>query len=142
MTLIGSANILMSAVHQRWLTLKECITVQGIPVQCAFTHGVACSSFALRSLKSQQGVDPPTWPSRRAALQQAGNSMHAAVAGLVLLFCFSQICMDPDLLDMQQYRKRRAQTLTSRAQQPNALSPGSSSNSSSPGNIPKRFKLI
>ena len=39
-------------------------------------------------------------PARQALLRMAGNSMHLNVSGLVILFCLSQVMIDPDLLKM------------------------------------------
>ena len=108
MTLLASSNIIMSARHNRWLSLKEILTVQGLHVNCQATHGVPCGSYALRDFLAREGVPYTPWPSHRAACQQAGNSMHVSVAGVVLLFALTQIAMDPGMLKLQLLEVRRA----------------------------------
>ena len=107
MTLVGSANILMSARHKRWLSCKEMLGAQGFPVSTEHTYGVPCSSYSKRAWQAERGEDAATWPSRRAICLQAGNSMHTAVSGLVLLFCMTQISLDPGTVKAQQYVLRR-----------------------------------
>ena len=107
MTLIASNNVLMSARHARWLSLKEVLGVQGFPVSADYTLSVPCSSYAKRVSDTLRGQACSAWPSRRSACQQAGNSMHVAVSGIVALYCLTQITVDPGNLRAQQYNLRR-----------------------------------
>ena len=114
MTLIASNNILMSHVHRRWLTLREVLTVQAFPVDCTYTYGRPCSSYALRDWCKQRGTTGATefpWPSRRSACSQSGNSMHTAVSGLVVLYALTQIMIDPENMQVQQAVASNARVL-------------------------------
>ncbi len=101
MTLIASVNILMSSRHRRWLTPKEIISVQGFPMVASPTSSGdhACSSFAVRTLYEQSGIRPPVeWPSRRASCHQAGNSMHVSISGIAILFAFTQVQIEENMM--------------------------------------------
>ena len=111
MTIIRSFNILMSARHQRWLSLREMLTVQGFPLHVVLTHGVPCSSYSLRSMLASQGEKWTAWPSRRQACQQSGSSMHVAVSGLVLLFALTQVVIEPGILEAQHFQQSRRRLL-------------------------------
>ena len=76
--------------------------VQGFPVTAEFTHGVPCSSFALRSVK---GVGD--WPSRRSMCHMAGNSMHTSVSGIVMLYALTQVRMSQDMMMLQRFALTR-----------------------------------
>ena len=107
MTLIASNNILMSGAHGRWLSKKEILGVQGFPVTLEHTFGVPCSSFAKRISDRVHSQVSAEWPSRRAACQQAGNSMHTCASGIVALFVMTQISVEPGNFRAQQYNLRR-----------------------------------
>lgn len=96
----------MSARHQRWLTMREMLSLQGFPMSCAFTHDKPCSSFALRDLQKSRGLPFAPWPSRRAACHQSGNSMHVCVSGLTILFCLTQTIFDNNMLALQTFLKK------------------------------------
>ena len=114
MTLIASVNILMSSQHRRWMSLKETLTVQGFPMSSEFTNNHPCSSYALRKWFQDSGVAPKwDWPSRRAACHQAGNSMHVAISGIIILFALTQIEMNPDLVQLLKFKKDRERMLPS-----------------------------
>lgn len=81
-TMISSASILFSAMHRRWLTPREMLMTQGFPTgDCSHP----CCSFSRLS----------DFPSRNAICKMAGNSMHTNVSGVVILFCLTQISLDP-----------------------------------------------
>ena len=101
MTLVASANILMSSVHRRWLTRREIVMIQGFPCTSHDTHGVPCSSYAKRHHDAYHGRESSDWPSRRAVCEQAGNSMHTAISGVVMLFTLTQVMMPPDMMYLQ-----------------------------------------
>lgn len=104
MTLIASVSILMSSKHRRWMSLRETLSVQGFPMDSQFTHQHPCSSYALRQWFESCNVTPPSsWPSRRAACHQAGNSMHVAISGIVMLFAMTQIQIDPDVFRLVKF---------------------------------------
>ena len=42
--------------------------------------------------------DDDDWPSRSNVCRMFGNTMHVNIAGLVLLFAWSQVEMDSDVL--------------------------------------------
>ena len=107
MTMIASVNILMSAKHGRWLTKKELLGTQGFLTDTKHTFGIPCSSYALREWNARRGIASEPWPSRRAACQQAGNSMHTAVSGLVALFCVTQVMIGQGVFKAKQYVLRR-----------------------------------
>ncbi len=94
-TLIGSCTILYSAVHQRWLTPREILSVQGFPVCPAWTLDIPCCSFSQRSAN---GMGYSGWPSRNSVCEMSGNSMHCNVAGVIMLFGMSQVMIDPHLM--------------------------------------------
>lgn len=98
MTLTASTNLLMSSIHRRWMTMKETLVIQGMPVSTEYTHGVPCSSYALREHQKSRGLPYFRWPSKRAASEQAGNSMHTSVSGLVFLYTLSQVVMDDRMM--------------------------------------------
>lgn len=101
MTLVASTNVLMSSVHRRWLTKREIMTIQGFPVNSMHTFGVPCSSYALREWMTRHGLSTTSWPSRRAACEQSGNSMHTAVSGIVFLYTLTQVIMNPNMMWLQ-----------------------------------------
>lgn len=103
MTLTASTNLLMSALHRRWLTSREMLSIQGMPTNVSFTHGTPCSSFALRHDQERRGLTFHPWPSRHAICAQAGNSMHTACSGLIILFVCTQIMMDPGLMSVHRF---------------------------------------
>ena len=133
MTLTASANILYSSVHNRWLTLREIIGLQGFPVDCKHTWGQPCSSYAARAWGQERGKEMPPWPSRRSACSQAGNSMHVSVSGLVLLFALTQVGVDPELMLLQQeFQKQRFAMMACSvrmSQSPRSSAPARSPNS-------------
>lgn len=98
MTLTASTNLLMSSIHRRWMTMKETLVIQGMPVSTEYTYGVPCSSYALREHQKSRGLSYFRWPSKRAASEQAGNSMHTSVSGLVFLYTLSQVVMDDRMM--------------------------------------------
>ena len=108
MTVIASVNLLMSAEHRRWLTMKEMLHLQGFPTSCEWTFGAPCSSFALRQALEQRGQSSQPWPSRRAVCHQTGNSMHVAVSGLTFMFLLTQIEFDNNLLVVQEFNRKRS----------------------------------
>lgn len=101
-TLIGSCTILYSAIHQRWLTPREILSVQGFPVCPAWTLGIPCCSFSQRSAN---GIGYSGWPSRNSVCEMAGNSMHCNVAGVIMLFGMSQVMVDPHLMRLMKAGK-------------------------------------
>ena len=131
MTLIASASMLMSDIHRRWLTSKEVLTVQGFPTDTFFTNGRPCSSYALRAWQARNGMQPASEPSRRCYFQQAGNSMHVAVSGIVLLYSLTQILLDPEQMQLQQSFAERAQALKACSMRMAQSSPSSSKKDSS-----------
>ncbi len=101
-TLIGSCTILYSAVHQRWLTPREILSVQGFPVCPAWTLDIPCCSFSQRSTN---GMGYSGWPSRNSVCEMSGNSMHCNVAGVIMLFGMSQVMIDPHLMRLMKAGK-------------------------------------
>ena len=101
MTVVGSANVLMSGIHRRWLTKREIMMVQGFPVDSRQTHGMPCSAFALREHSQYHGRAHSSPPSRRATSEQSGNSMHTAVSGICILFTLTQVIMRSDMMWLQ-----------------------------------------
>ena len=81
-------------------------------MNCDFTYGRPCSSFALRDFRAKQGLPFEAWPSRRAACHQSGNSMHVAVSGLAILFCLSQVMFDENMLQLQRFQLKRSHALS------------------------------
>ena len=98
MTLTATTNLLMSGVHRRWMTLKETLVIQGLPVSTQYTFGIPCSSYALRAHQNAHGEPFFKWPSKRAASEQSGNSMHVSVSGLVFLYTLTQVVMDARMM--------------------------------------------
>lgn len=123
MTLVASANILMSSVHRRWLTRREIVMIQGFPCTSDDTHGVPCSSYAKRHHDAYHGRPSSDWPSRRAVCEQAGNSMHTAISGVVMLFTLTQVMMSPDMMHLQVAELQR--TIRVSIDNPMMLSQGS-----------------
>ena len=107
MTLTASATLIMSAHHHRWLTRKEMLSLQGIPVTTEYTGGIPTNSFALRWLQESNGKSYFPWPGRATTCAQAGNAMHVSNAGMVLLFAMTQTILDPGMLSLQQMLMRR-----------------------------------
>lgn len=92
-TIFGSASIIMSSLRNRWLTPREALVVQGLPVDTYYAYGVPCSSFALRTQLEKHDRQFSPWPSRRSMFEQSGNSMHTSVSGLVFMFILTQVIM-------------------------------------------------
>ena len=95
-TLVSSASLWYSQVHRRWLTVRELPVLQGIPVLPRFSYQRSCCSFAVRGRDADPQYDE--WPSRQSVCRMSGNTMHVHVAGIVMLFVWSQVEMDPKLL--------------------------------------------
>ena len=107
MTLTASATLIMSSHHHRWLTRKEMLSLQGIPVTTEFTGGTPTNSFALRWLQESEGQEYFPWPGRATTCAQAGNAMHVSNAGMAILFAMTQTILDPGMLSLQQMLMRR-----------------------------------
>ena len=101
MTLTATTSLLMSSKHQRWLRLREMLVVQGLPIDTRYTHGTPCSSYALRCFLENDGLPHCPWPSRRAACEQSGNSMHTSASGLCFLYMLTQVMMCPQMMYAQ-----------------------------------------
>ena len=110
-TLTKSTSILMSGIHNRWLTGREILTVQGFPVDTKNTHGWACSSYALRTLQQRRGLMYDPWPTRHSLCEHAGDSMHTSVSGLVFLFALTQVIISTDVLRVQHFAHQQHERL-------------------------------
>ena len=88
----------------RWMTPEEALTVQGFPVRASQSFGRPCCSFAHRH---QLAGGDHGGPSRQNIFKMSGNSMHVNVIGVVMLFAFTQIEIDPYLLPMLKEAARR-----------------------------------
>lgn len=102
-TLISSASMWYSQRHQRWLAARELPTLQGFPVLSTFSYNKVCCSFASRSRRVAGHDDHGTpatqdWPSRSQICRMAGNTMHCNVVGVVMLFAWTQVSMDAEVL--------------------------------------------
>ena len=87
------------------------LVAQGFPVDTKFTHGIICSSYALRQTREIHNLPFNTWPSRHALCEQAGDSMHTSSSGLVFLFALTQIMINPDMIRLQRWVLLRNQRL-------------------------------
>ena len=67
----------------------------------AHTHGVPCSSFALRTHLEKHGRPFSSWQSRRSLFEQSGNSMHTSVSGVVFMYILTQVIMDQRMMFFQ-----------------------------------------
>ena len=112
-TLVSSASLWFSQIHRRWLCPSEIPALQGFPSTPALLYGKACCSFATRPRgQTQSDCD---WPSRQAVFRMFGNSMHVHVAAVVLMYVWSQIEMDSDiLLFMRDLNRRRCLSMSGR----------------------------
>lgn len=95
-TLVSSASLWYSQMRRRWLTVRELPVLQGFPVLPRFSFQRACCSFAVRGRNADPQCDE--WPSRQSVCRMSGNAMHVHVAGVVMLFVWSQVEIDPKLL--------------------------------------------
>lgn len=112
MTLTATSTLLMSHDFRRWLTRKETLTLQGIPVTTKFTPGrVPTNSFDLREWQQDHGIQPAGWPGRQTTVSQAGNAMHVSCAGAMILFALSQTIMDPGMMHLQTAWLKRQRAL-------------------------------
>ena len=111
-TLTKSTSILMSHPHNRWLTAKEMLSVQGFPVTTVMTAGAPCSSYALRWMNKARGLPYDPWPSRHALCEHAGDSMHTSCSGLVFLYAMTQVIQPSDILRVQHYVFRQTRRNT------------------------------
>ena len=90
---------LRSDSHHRWITSREALACQGIPILKTFSHGVAVCTWAMDDYDND---DYSTENCRRAMLTaaadndrtsrigQAGNAMHAECVGLSIAYVLSQ----------------------------------------------------
>ena len=108
MTLTASTSLLMSAVHRRWMTVREMLSIQGFPTDVSHTHGKPCSSYALRHSLQYHGRPFQPWPSRHALCNQSGNSMHTSVSGVMVLFILTQVMFDEHILSLQRFVLNRS----------------------------------
>lgn len=102
MTLTATSTLIMSHSFRRWLTKKEILTLQGLPVSTKLTPGsVPTNSFDLRAWQKEHNLPYAAWPGRQTTISQAGNAMHVSCAGAMLLFAISQTIMDVGMLRLQ-----------------------------------------
>ena len=88
-TLIKNVGMLFSWPDLRWLTPVEVLMFQGFPIPSHVkAHGERTSFEVPRSARD---VGPR---SRRAMLEQAGNSMHVNVMGVALLWALCYVELD------------------------------------------------
>jgi len=102
-TLISSASLWYSQRHERWLSARELLTLQGFPVLRTFSYDKVCCSFAGRSKRTGDCSDRsdqtlPDWPSRSQICRMAGNTMHCNVVGVVMMYVWTQVVMDAEIL--------------------------------------------
>ena len=87
------------------------LTCQGFPIDVRHTHGIICSSYALRHWREMRNLPFDPWPSRHALCEHAGDSMHTSVSGIVFLFALTQIMISPEMVRLQRWVLLRNQRL-------------------------------
>ena len=92
-----------SDVHHRWLTSREALACQGMPILKEFSHGVALCTWAADEyeedifdpdqLGALQGISADE--NRTSRIGQAGNAMHTECVGTaiawILCHCGSDV---------------------------------------------------
>ena len=97
--------------HSRWISAREALLLQGIPIYKSLSFGKVLCSFA----KDDSRI---TYTGRTATIGQAGNAMHSQCASIVLMYCLTQIDMKKDLVsfaDRSSTRLRSSASWTSAA---------------------------
>ena len=113
-TIISSCSIWYSQLHHRWLSARELPTLQGFPVLPSMSYNKSCCSFAQRERRTSSSEAAPLvdWPSRGQICKMSGNTMHCNVSGAIMMFVWTQVLMDVDLLQvvrgLQQQTSNRA----------------------------------
>lgn len=78
---------LRSDAHGRWLTSKEALIAQSFPVYKDLSSSRPMCSFAVSGSEVLGGE---TY-RRTAMIEQAGNAMHAMIAGMCVLYAATEV---------------------------------------------------
>ena len=85
-TVIANNHMLFSDVHQRWLTARETLSLQGFPVYREHFEYIGAHDFPLCCFnRSRISIGLPG-RKRSSLVRQAGDSMHVSVVGAVIVW--------------------------------------------------------
>ena len=88
-TLIAHSHMMWSDVHNRWLSAREVLSLQGFPVHAhhvkdlGFHESDLCKLCSFNTSRASSGMPAR---NRSAMVRQAGDSMHVSVVGAALLW--------------------------------------------------------